>query len=343
MEKFAFLIHPRDIKDIRKNIPLSWILPEKLIDIIIEKWGFSVCSEFEIFRNNKKIKGYLIWIGFTSKKLMELSRERVQKIILKATLFAQNKLGVNIVGLGALTTSVTEGGNWLVSQSNVKVNITHGDTYAATATEEGIEKILDIRKLDSDRTRIAIVGAYGIIGREITSFLAQKGYSLILIEKNDEKLESIKRRLKNKNLSKELFVVSTDLNNISQADLVITTTSHHTALLKNKHLKRGAIIYDVAQPANISRQLIKERPDLIRIDGGYVDTGDIDLKFYLGVPKGIAFGCLVETIMMTLEGDKNHHVGEIETSYLNITKDWAKKYDFHHAPFTCFGEPILNL
>ncbi|MFH1968497.1 MAG: SDR family NAD(P)-dependent oxidoreductase [bacterium] len=343
MDKFAFLIHPRDIKDIKKNIPVVRILPDKLIELIIELWGFSVCSEFEVLRNNKKVKGYLIWVGFTSKKMMESPRGRVQKIILKASLFAQNKLGASIIGLGALTTSVTEGGMWLVSQPGINLTVTHGDTYAAAVSEEGIEKIFDIYKFTNKNIKVAIVGAYGIIGREITSFLAKKGYSLVLIEKSEEKVNLIKQKIEKDGFSKDLFIISTDLSNISQSDLVVATTSHHSALLKGEHLKRGAIVYDIAQPENISSSLLKERPDLIKIDGGYVNIGDIDIKFNLGTPKGIAFGCLVETIMMALEREKNHHVGEIKESYVAELKKWAKKYGFHHASFTAFGKPVSGM
>jgi hypothetical protein len=45
-------------------------------------------------------------------------------------------------------------------------------------------------------------------------------------------------------------------------------------------------------------------------------------------------------MMMALEGDKNHHVGVIDESYLKKTKEWAKKYGFAHAPFTSFGKLI---
>jgi predicted amino acid dehydrogenase len=91
---------------------------------------------------------------------------------------------------------------------------------------------------------------------------------------------------------------------------------------------------------NVSPELIKERPDIVKIDGAYVDINGIDLGFDMGPPKRTTFACLVETMMIALEGDKNHHVGEIDERYLEKTKEWAKKYGFAHAPFTSFGKPI---
>jgi predicted amino acid dehydrogenase len=341
MKKFAFLIHPRDTSDVARRWWITRILPNSLVNIVMQQLrgrvGFTVCSHFEVFG---KVEGYIIGIALTGKQIMILPQEKVRQRILETVLFAQNKLGAEIVGLGALTTPLTEGGKWLVQQPEIQAPITHGDSYAVAVAEEGIEKILNICKFTPQNTKIAIIGAFGLIGREIVKFLAQNGYPLILIEKTEEKVNLIKEKLRKINLENKIFHVSTNLKDIFPADLVITATSHPLSLLKSEHLKIGAIIFDITQPMNVSPELIKERPDIIKIDGAYVDIDGIDLKFNMGPPKGATFACLVETMMMALEGDKNHHVGEIDEKYLEKTKEWAKKYGFSHARFTSFGKPI---
>ena len=344
MKKFAFLIHPRDASDVARRWLITRFLPEKLVEGIGQRLkgrlGFTICSKFGVEKLNKKVEGYILGVFLNGKQMLTLPRKIVRQRILDIILFAQNKLGVEIVGLGSLITSVTEGGEWLVQQPEVKAILTHGDSYATAVAEEGIEKILDICKLAPQNAKIAVVGAYGLIGREIVKFLAEKGYSLILIEKTEEKVNLIKEKLKEINLENRFFSASTDLENILPADLVITTTSHPSSLIKSEHLKKRAIIYDVAQPMNVSPKLIEERPDIIKIDGGYVDIDGIDLKFDMGPPEGATFACLTETMMMALEGEKDYHVGEIDEDYMKKTKEWAKKYGFFHAPFTCFGKPI---
>lgn len=344
MKKFAFLIHPRDASDVARRWPITRFLPHHVVEKVIKnlkcRLGFTVCSKFGAEKLNKKVEGYIIATLLTGKQMITMPPKIVRQRILDAILFAQNKLGVEVIGLGSLITSVTEGGEWLVQQPEVKAILTHGDSYGVAIAEEGIEKILDIYKFVPENTKIAVVGAYGLIGREIVKFLVEKGYSLILIEKTEEKVNLIKGKLKEINLENRIFSASTDLRDILPADLVITTTSHPSSLIKSGHLKKRAIIYDIAQPMNVSPELVKKRPDIIKIDGDYVDIDGIDLKFNMGPPKGSTFACLVETMMMGLEGEKNHHVGEIEEGYLEKTKRWAKKYGFHHAPFTCFGKPI---
>ncbi|MCM8819981.1 MAG: hypothetical protein NC925_04205 [Candidatus Omnitrophica bacterium] len=344
MKKFAFLIHPRDTSDVTRRWWITKFLPNKFVEFVIKnlkgRLGFTVCSHFKIEKLNQKAEGYIIAVLLTGEQMMRLPRKIVHKRILDAILFCQNKLGVKIVGLGALTTSFTEGGKWIVSQPQIKIGITHGDTYGVAVAEEGIEKILNIRNFTPKNTKIAIVGAAGLIGREIVKFLSKKGFSLILIEKTEEKINFIKKKLKEINLENKILLASTNLKDIFSTDLVITTTSHPSSLLKTEYLKKGVIIYDLAQPMNVSPELIKKRPDIIKIDGAYVNIEGIDLKFNMGPPKGTTFACLVETIMMALEGDKSHHVGEIDEKYLEKTKEWAKKYGFCHAPFTSFGKPI---
>jgi predicted amino acid dehydrogenase len=343
IKKFAFLIHPRDTSDVARRFWVTRFLPSIIVDGVIERLrgrlGFTVCSKFTVEKSNKKAEGYIIATLLTGRQILTLSQKIVRKRILDTILFTQNKLGVEVIGLGALITSVTNGGRWLINIPQVKLTITHGDTYGVVVAEEGIEKILNICNFNS-KTKVAIVGAYGLIGREIAKFLAQKGYPLILIEKTEEKVNLIKEKLREINLENKIFRASTNLEDIFPADLVITATSHPSALLKSEHLKTGAIIYDIAQPMNVSPELIKERPDIVKIDGAYVDINGIDLGFDMGPPKRTTFACLVETMMIALEGDKNHHVGEIDERYLEKTKEWAKKYGFAHAPFTSFGKPI---
>lgn len=182
---------------------------------------------------------------------------------------------MEIIGLGSLITSVTDGGKWLLSQPQIKTTITHGDTFGVVVAQEGIGKILSIKKFNPQNIKIAMVGAFGIIARELVKFLAQKGYPLILIEKTEEKVELVKNELRKINLENKIFTASTNLKDIYDADLIITATSHPAALLKSEYLKKGVIIYDIAQPMNVSPQLIKERPDIIKIDGAYVDINGI--------------------------------------------------------------------
>ena len=337
MKKFAFLIHPRDIEDVWRRFWATRFLPEKWIDIFLRRLKSGIiCSRFEVFG---EIEGYLVAVPIIAKQMVTLPRKIVRQRILEAILFAQNKLGVELIGLGSFIPSVTDGGRWIIRQPEVQVEITHGDSYTVAVAEEGIEKITGLCGFKREETKIAIVGAYGIIGKALTKVLAQKGYQLILIGRSRSKLKKLKEESGDKNN----ILISIELEDIYDADIVITATSHPGSLIRPEHLKQGVVVYDIAQPINTSPSLVKERSDILRIDGSYVNINGIELGFDMGVPRKTTFACLGETIMSAMEAEHNHHVGEIDPLHVEKTKQWAEKYGFSHAPFTCFGQPIKEI
>jgi len=345
MNKFAFLVHPRDAFDVSRRFWLTKFLPHSFIEFIMAnlfgRCGFTVCSkEIKFSRSGKEAEGYIVAVLLSGKQMMSLPQEKVRQRVLGAVLYAQNELKVDVIGLGSLTTSVTDGGRWLVQHPKVKTAVTHGDTFTVAIAQQGIKKILDKRRLNPQNAKIAVVGAYGIIGRELCLFLARQKYKLFLVENISEKVELIKNKIAKEGLMDCVLSASTRLDDICNADLVITATSHPSCLIKSDHLKKDAIVYDIAQPMNLGPEIISERSDVLKIDGDYVDIGGIDLKFSMGPPQGSTFACFVETAMIALEGNREHHVGSIEESFIKETSNWGNKYGFSHAPFTSFGKII---
>jgi len=344
MNKFVFLIHPRDTMDVARRFFAVRMMPIKLIDGVMARLtgrlGFSVCSHFFVDRGGTRAEGYIIAVALNGVQMMTLPPVLVRNRVLDAILYAQNKLKANVVGLGSLTTSVTDGGEWVIKQPGVKLAVTHGDTFTVAIACQGIENILQKFNFDATRSKVAIVGAYGLIGRELSVFLAKKGFGVILVESIPEKVELIKKRLAYEGLSQQVIAATSDIAAIVDADFIVTATSHHSYLLSAINLKEGAVVYDIAQPMNVGPAVARRRKDIVKIDGDYVDIGSIDLKFPMGPPKGSTFACLTETAMMALEGDKRNHVGSIDGTYLEETVMWGKKYGFSHAAFTSFGKPL---
>ena len=252
-------------------------------------------------------------------------------------IFAQDKLHAEVIGLGELISSITEKGRWLTRQPEIKVAITHGDSYTVGVAMEAIGRMISLRWINNNSV-IGIVGAYGLIGSALSKILC-KQFSLILLGRNKVRLTRLGKEIRRINPKAEILL-SVRPADLRKADLVITATSAPDAILKSQFLKFGTIVYDIAQPINVGPKLLKQRPDIIRIDGGLVEINGIDLKFEMGPPKGTTFACLVETIIQTLENEKENHVGDISLDYVERIRDRAKKYGFFHAPFTCFGRPL---
>ena len=281
--------------------------------------------------NVNESKGYLTALMLTAQQIMEIPREISRKNILNAALYVQNELDVDLIQLGALTTSVTDGGVWITKQKEYTGYVNHGDSYTAAVTCQTVLKALNFFNKESTDQVLAIVGAYGVIGEAVSKILVPQFRHSILIGRREEKLQELKILLKGN------FETTTDLKT-KNADIVVTATSHPTALLNSNHLKENAIIVDVSQPPNLSYDVCQKRPDIHRIDGGLVD---FPMKIPTSViPAGKNFACIVEVIMQTLENERKNHVGSINLTHLHQTERWAEKYGFTLNELTNFGKAL---
>lgn len=315
--KFVTIGH-LDYKERLNHLPKEWI-QEKLI----------ISPEF----NFNKISGHFISLKLTAQEMVELSREKVRQSILEAALFAQNKFNVELVQLGAFTTSVTKGGVWLTEQKEYMGFVNHGDSYTAAVTCQAVRKALNLFEKKSSDLTLAIVGAYGVIGEALSKILVPQFSNSILIGRKKYKFKKLEKILKGK------FKTTTDLET-QKADIIITATSHPKALLNSDHLKKNAIVVDVSQPPNLLKEVCQNRPDIFRIDGGYVNFIK-ELQIPLpGIPDGKLFACIAEVIMQALENERENHVGSIDLNHMHKTEKWGNKYGFTLNELTNFGKTI---
>lgn len=334
--KFVILGHLMKREDIRRFFPLGRYLPLKLMEgfsaMLPAKKSFIVSSHFKVF---DKAEGWIVGLALTPQQMMVLPKEKIRKKILEAVLFSQEKLGAELLMLGALTAPLTSAGVWLKEHPKVKLNITTGNTYTAAISIEAAQKAARLANLDLSKIKIAIVGAAGTIGEAITKYFNQKGINLILVERISKKFERLKPSLTGKN-----YKLTCNLAEIIEADIVITATSHPDALIRPEFLKKNAIIVDVAEPSDLPSNISQIRPDVIAIDGGRVKWENIDVGIDLGVPKNVGFACITEVFLQALEERREDYVGSVDLEHLKETQQWAKKWGFELAEFTSFNKPI---
>jgi fatty aldehyde-generating acyl-ACP reductase len=313
--KFATIGHLRDEQDIHQ-FPHSWIQGNLVISPELDVRG---------------TKGYITGLTLTARQMMELPREVVRRHILDAALFVQQKYDVDVIQLGALTTSVTDGGVWMTQQKQYQGFVNHGDSYTAAVTCQTVLQAMQFfQKKPSDQV-IAIVGAYGVIGEAVSKILVPQFRHAILIGRRLEKFRELEE-----NLGGDFE--STIEMKTKEADVIVTATSHPDALLRPEQLGKDAIAVDVSQPPNLSYQVCQQRPDVHRIDGGLVD---FPVPIVIpGMPPGKNFACIAEVIMQAMEDERNNHVGSIDLLYLRTTEQWAKKYGFVLNELTSFGKSI---
>ncbi|HEX5808056.1 MAG TPA: hypothetical protein VFY25_05280 [Anaerolineales bacterium] len=303
MDTFAFIIHPIDPKrDVSRKFPLlGRVLNERQIDFFSTFFPPVFISEVEGITSRatgKEIKGWFVACPYTPKRMLELSEQRVYQKIIQTGRLAE-KLGAQILGLGAFTSVVGDAGVTIAKALDVPV--TTGDSYTVTVAVEALREAAGVMDIPLGRATAAVVGATGAIGQVCAELLAEDVERLYLIGRRQAALEELRDRLYAR--AKAELIISTTMEVLADAQLILTVTSAIHDVIRPEHLQPGSVVCDVARPRDVSAMVAAARDDILVIDGGMVDVpGPVDFHFNFGFPPGKAYACMAETIALALEG-----------------------------------------
>jgi len=344
MHRFAFVIHPVDVKrDAARKYPIARYLPERWVEKLLLRKEPMVVSRITGVRSltGAETEGWFIGCPLSPRMMLELPLEVVYDKIVRCGQIAQ-ELGAEIIGLGAFTSVVGDGGITIASRLNIAV--TTGNSYTvATAIEAaalGAEKM----GIAIEDATVAVVGATGSIGRTCAEALAPQAKAMLLLGRDTTRLEPIAEQLRL--LARGAVRVSDDLSrDLPSADVIITVTSAVDAVIYPKDLKSGAVVVDVARPRDVSVRVARERDDVLVIEGGLVEVpGEVDFGFNFGFPPRMAYACMSETMMLALEGRiESFTLGkEVSLQQVQITQALARKHGFRLAGFRSFERALTE-
>jgi acetylornithine/succinyldiaminopimelate/putrescine aminotransferase/predicted amino acid dehydrogenase len=95
---------------------------------------------------------------------------------------------------------------------------------------------------------------------------------------------------------------------LPHCSIIIATSNSPEFLVYPEDLRPGAVICDVARPADVAPECYTERNDVLILEGGLVQYPDtISFGPNLGYRDGVNVACLSETILLALEGDYNDY------------------------------------
>lgn len=331
----AFLIHPRDRVDMENYRRIAKLMPTRFLRFYSKHMKPGVVSEIEY--NGVKI--YLVGV-------FNFPRDLTRRSVLEGASFAVNELGAKVIGLGALTAPVTVGGKYLVNKLPSDIVITTGNSLTAAMTAEGVVKTASVKGWNLRDTEIAIVGATGSVGVGVSHLLVEnlESPNLLLISRTERKLINLSKDLIFKNQQAKIYIAD-DIRAIKNSGIVVMLTSGPDVILSKNILKKDVVVYDITQPSNISPAILKERTDLLVIDGALVTTPGLDWGFDLRLPSETSFACLAETIFLTENGDifKNEDfTGSVKTETARRMAGKAREHGFEHARLTSFRRLILK-
>jgi len=268
-----------------------------------------------------------------------LPEKQVYRKIIETGRLAE-KLGANMLGLGAFTSVVGDAGMTIASALDIPV--TTGDAYTIAVAVASLREAARLMDIPMERTVAAVVGATGSIGKVCAEMLAPQVQDLLLVGRRTEPLLALKQALEAQNPQVNL-TISTEMNDLRQAQLILTVTSAIDAVILPEHIRPGAVICDVARPRDVARQVAQTRPDVLVIDGGMVDVpGPVDFHFNFGFPPGKAYACMAETMALTLEGIfRDYTLGkDIQLSHVREIDLIASNHGFRTNGFRSFEKPV---
>ncbi len=343
MDNFAFIIHPLDPKrDVKRKFPLlGKVLPVRAINFLSRFFPPLYISHITGARSEatgKEVEGWFVACPYTPQRMMTLPPKTVYRKVI-ATAHLAERLGARLVGLGAYTSVVGDGG--VTISRSVNVPVTTGDSYTVASAVEAMKKAAEIMAIDLDGVTLAVVGATGAIGTVAAELLAEDVRHIVLIGKRFDRLAEVKARCEKAGAQ---VLVTNDLNTLCQADLVLTVTSAVEAIVQPQHLKSGAIVCDVARPRDVSKAVAEQRDDVFVFEGGLVEIPgpDASFNFDFGFPPKTSYACMAETIALALEGRyENYSLGkDLTVAQVKDIAVIARRHGFRLAGFRSFEHAV---
>lgn len=310
--RFAFVIHPLSTEYFKNVQPLGHLTGVPGMTNVVEKavayvppFVYSHVTGIQS-ETGDEAEGWLISVGGTPKQMLAHPPEFTYSRLLDAAELSR-RLGAQIMGLGAFTKVVGDAGVTVAKQARLPV--TTGNSYSASgalwAAHEALRR-LGIAEVDAEgrlRGSTMVVGASGAIGSACARLLALAADELWLVSPETAKLLQLKQDIEREQPRATVHVATDPSVALSEVDLIVTATSAAGhKVLDIMAVKPGCVITDVARPLDMSAEDVAKRPDVLVIESGEVELpGEVRMKS-IGLPDGVAYACLAETIVLALEG-----------------------------------------
>ncbi|HVP66185.1 MAG TPA: dehydrogenase [Anaeromyxobacteraceae bacterium] len=312
--RFAFVIHPLSREYLKASKPVelaSRIAPSIVLPVVEKIIAYSPPFVYSRVTGIKsptgtEAEGWLITVGGTPKELLAHSPEFTYRRLLAAAKIAE-RLGAQIMGLGAFTKVVGDAGVTVAKRASIP--ITTGNSYSASAAlwaaADAVKRLGLLSRGEGRKVagKAMVVGATGAIGSVCARLLAMSFEEVCLISPEIGKLLTLRETILADTPDAVVHLSSKADENLRDMDLVVTATSGAgRKILDIMKVKPGCVITDVARPLDLPPSEVAKRPDVLVIESGEIQVpGGVRMRD-IGLPEGVVYACLAETIVLALEG-----------------------------------------
>jgi predicted amino acid dehydrogenase len=344
VDTFAFIIHPIDARrDVSRKFPLlGRLLTPRQIDFFSTFFPPVYISQIDGLcsaATGKEVRGWFVACPLTPARMLQLPEKAVYRKIVETGRLAE-RLGARILGLGAFTSVIGDAG--LSISRRLSIPVTTGDSYTVAVAVEAVCDAARLMAISLPRAVAAVVGATGAIGAVAAELIAALVSKVWLVGRRTAALQELRDRLAARAAAQVEIALSPAP--LAEADLVLTVTSALDTVIEPEHLRPGAVVCDVARPRDVSARVAAVRDDVLVIDGGMVQVpgSHTRLNFDFGLPTGMVYACMAETMALALEGRwESFTLGrQISTAQVREMAALARRHGFRLGGFRSFERAV---
>lgn len=198
---FAFLIHPTDEPTLFDTLPAEFSNLDESERADWSEWMRSWFSKMYepapvvhateiVSKEGGYAEGWLIACPLTPSQMLRLGKEQ-RSILMYQYLEAARKLNVDIVGLGAFTSIISDGGRDIMDDGML---LSTGNSLTALASVESVYEVARRNGIDLSEHAAAVVGAAGSVGRLSAIHFSMQAGQVVLIgnAQNAKALDALK-------------------------------------------------------------------------------------------------------------------------------------------------------
>ena len=315
--RFAFIVHPLRRDDLFRHPALKPLrmLPKpvkrgierSLARLPGVRYGkiTGIVSEF----NGVHVDGLIYGLFATPGEMMRSSPEATYAKLVALAQHAKAE-GAELIGLGAFTKIVGDGGVTVESRSPIPVTTGNSLSAAATlwAAREASVRLGLVpapeRPGEAIHGKCMIIGATGSIGKACAKVLVNLFDEIIIAAPNGARLLNLQEELKEMAPQTKIRVTTQPDRFALIADVIIISTSAIEGnVLSIDRIKPGCVVCDVSRPLTYSAAQAITRPDILIVESGEIELpGHVHVGADIGLPHPIVYACLAETALLALEG-----------------------------------------
>ncbi len=281
IRRFAFVIHPLSQNYIKNAFPIPKSTPKFVMDkvetLAAHMPPMVYCKMSNIVSpTGAEAEGWLISVGGTPKEMLTRSPEFTYRRLLQASKMAE-KMGAQIMGLGAFTKVVGDAGVTVARRSSLP--ITTGNSYSASgalwAAADAMRR-MGLVHINKHNKKVAaktmVIGASGSIGSVSARLLAMSFDEVYLAGRTLSKLDELKASILKETPDAKVFTTIDYNELLADMDMIVTSTSGAgKEILDIMRVKPGCVITDVARPLDLPASDVAKRPDVLVIESGEID------------------------------------------------------------------------